>query len=338
MARFRIVHTGQPPGAPLMLERRALAEAGVDAEVISYGKRATPEQVLEAARDADVVLIGLEPFPAEVVRALPRTRALIRYGVGVDTIDQEAATEQGILVVNIADYCIEEVSNHALALLLASARKVARLDRAMRAGDWSTGTIRAILPPMGGLTGETLGVAGFGNIGRASARKAQAFGLKVIAFDPYVTAEVGSALGVEMVDFASLLERSDYVTIHAPLTRETHHLFDAAALARMKPTAYLINTARGPLVDEAALAAALAGGKLAGAGLDVFENEPLAADSPLLTMENVIMTPHAGAYSDRAMPELQRRVGEEAAKVLRGERPSSVVNAEVLGRANRLEG
>src|SRR5437870_5208950 len=162
MARFKIVHTGQPPGAPLTLERRALADAGADAEIFTYGKRATPEQVIAVTRDADVVLIGMEPFPAEVLRQLPRTRALIRYGVGVDTIDQDTATEQGILVVNIADYCIEEVSNQALALLLASLRKITRLDRAMRAGAWADGTIRGILPPMGSLDGETLGIAGFG--------------------------------------------------------------------------------------------------------------------------------------------------------------------------------
>lgn len=338
MARYTIVHTGQPPGAPLTLERRAIAEAGVDAEIVSYGKCATPEQVIAAARDADVVFVGLEPFPPEVVRALPRTRALIRYGVGVDTIDLEAATEQGILVVNIADYCIEEVSNQAMALLLTCARKVARLDRAMRAGAWSAGTIRSILPPMGGLAGEVLGVVGLGNIGRATARKARAFGLRLIAFDPYFDVAQAAGEGATLVSFEDLLTRSDYITIHTPLTRQTHHLFDAAAFARTKPTAYLINTARGAIVDEAALAGALAAGRLAGAGLDVFEQEPLPPDSPLLTMDNVVLTPHAGAFSDRAMPELQRRVGEEAAKVLKGERPASVANAEVLDRPNRLRG
>jgi D-3-phosphoglycerate dehydrogenase len=339
MARYRIVHTGQPPGAPFTEERRALAEAGVDAEIVSYGKCATPARVIEAARDADVVVIGSEPFPAEVVAALPKARALIRYGVGFDTIDVDAATAHGVLVCTIPapDFCADELSSHVMAFLLACARKLVPLDRAVRAGVWREGATRAMTLAAGGVAGETLGVVGLGNLGRATARKALALGFNVIAFDPYVEKEATAALGVEPVSLADLLRRSDYVSIHAPLNRETYHLIDAAALAQMKPTAYLINTARGPLVDEAALVEALRSGTIAGAGLDTFEaGEPLPEDSPLLDLDNVLLTPHSAAFSYRSMPTLQRRVGEEAVKVLRCVRPASVVNPAVLERPNRL--
>ena len=256
---------------------------------------------------------------------LPRVRVLVRYGVGVDGIDLAAATDHGVPVVNVPDYGTDEVANHAVALLLALARKINRLDRQTRSGGWDVFRIG----PVTRLAGQTVGIFGCGRIGSAVARKLSGFDVRLLGCDPYVAT---FPPGVQPVAFERLLAESDYVTIHCPLTDETRHAFDAESLARMRSSAVLINTARGGVVDTRALVEALQQGDLAGAGLDVLEHEPIDPASPLLRMEQVIVTPHAAWYSEEGRSDLKRRAAEEAVRVLHGERPRNCVNRQVLSR------
>jgi D-3-phosphoglycerate dehydrogenase len=229
------------------------------------------------------------------------------------------------VVTKVPDYCIDEVSDHTLALLLAAARKIPLSNTQVHAGRWE---MKAVVP-IHRLRGSLLGLVGFGRIPQLVAPKAQAFGLRVLAYDPYAAPDVLARAGVEHVDFSQLLKQSDYVSIHTPLLPETRGLFNAAAFRQMKPTAYLINTARGPIVDEAALAAALDAGQLAGAALDVMPQEP-PVSSPLLGRRNVIITPHTSFYSEESLLELQRKASEEVVAVLSGQAPRNPVNPEAL--------
>lgn len=312
--------------SPLELERKALA--GIDCEIISVAVSSEGE-IIEAVKNATVILNNHSPVTRAMVDQLENCRLIIRYGHGYDTVDVDACTEAGIIVTNIAGATSEEVSNHALALLLASARELKRFDLATTSGRWAEVYSRSALSR---IYGETAGIVGFGWIGRAMARKCRALGMNVLVSDPYVGDHLAVEYQVEFVTKDELLERSDYVSLHVPHLEGTHHFIDAAALELMKPTAYLVNTSRGPVVDENALIAALKAGKIAGAGIDVFEQEPLSVDSPLSNMENVICTPHVAGSSEIGWEIIRRRAGEEAARVLRGERPEVIVNPEVLGR------
>jgi D-3-phosphoglycerate dehydrogenase len=245
-------------------------------------------------------------------------------------VDIEAATAAGLVVTNVPDVFIEEVADHAMMLLLDVARMTPLMTRMAREGSWYQA--RPILSHSPRLFGQTLGLYAFGNVARCTARRAKAFGMRVIAFDPYVSELEITAAGVEPVGFGELLERSDFLSIHAPHNAETEHAIDADALARMKPTAAVINTARGPIIDELALIEALRAGMIAGAGLDVLEQEPPATDNPLLTMDNVVMTPHVASATTRMRPETRRRAAREVALVLRGRWPMSCVNPTVLPR------
>jgi D-3-phosphoglycerate dehydrogenase len=269
------------------------------------------------------------------MEALEGLKVVMRTGVGYDVIDVEAATELGVVVINVPDIWIREVANHSLALLLAWNRKIVTLDREVRAGVWGS---RVPGPVTGSLHGETVGIVGLGNIGSAFARRVAALETRVIACDPYVDAARFEALGVERVDLMTLAARADYVSVHALLNPETRGLIGEAFLRRMKPTACLINTSRGPIVDESALGRALKEGWLAGAALDVFEEEPLGADSPLRDIDNVILTPHAAYFSSPAVAQVPRRCGEEVARVLMKERPLNVVNPEVYAPGHRRRG
>src|SRR6516162_4406839 len=242
-------------------------------------------EVIERTHDADGLIVSASPITREVMSALKNLKVVVRTGVGYDVIDVPAATELGVIVVNIPDLWIREVANHALALLLAWNRGVVALDRQVHGGLWS-GKVPGNYT--GALHGETVGIVGLGNIGSAFARRVAAFETKVIACDPYVDDERFAALGIERVSLETLAERSDYVSVHTLLNAETRHLIGEAFFRRMKPTGILINTSRGPVVDEKALARALQEKRLAGAALDVWEEEPIAADNPLLKMDNVI--------------------------------------------------
>lgn len=283
-------------------------------------------ETIAATRDADALVVSATPVTRGVMGALEGLKVVVRTGVGYDAIDVPAATELGVIVVNIPDIWIREVANHALALLLAWNRKIITLDRQVRSGAWSA---RVLSDRMGSLHGETVGIVGLGNIGSAFARRVAAFETTVIACDPYVDDARFAALGVERVSLEALAERADYVSVHTLLNAETRHLIGEAFFRRMKPTALLINTSRGPVVDERALIRALQEKRLAGAAFDVWEQEPVAADNPLLKMDNVIATPHAAYFSSPAVAQVPRRCGEEAARVLTGQRPLNVVNPQV---------
>jgi D-3-phosphoglycerate dehydrogenase / 2-oxoglutarate reductase len=290
-------------------------------------------EFIEGVRDADAIMTtwGMR-IDAEIIGALQRCVVIGVGSVGVDMVDVDAATAAGIVVTNVPDVFIEEVADHAMMLLLDTARMTSAMARIAAEGRWWDG--RPLLSARPRLLGQTLGLYGFGNVARCTARRAKAFGLHLMAHDPYVSELEITGAGVEPVGFGELLERSDFVSIHTPHNVETEHAFDAAALARMKPSAILINTARGSIVDEQALIKALQEGTIAGAGLDVLEQEPPDPDNPLLTMPNVLVTPHVASATTRMRPETRRRVGREVALVLRGRWPLSCVNPSVLPRAS----
>jgi D-3-phosphoglycerate dehydrogenase len=302
------------------------ALAHVPARVTTLPFIEDAETVIARTRDADALVVVYSPITRAVMSALEGLKVVVRTGVGYDVIDVPAATDLGVVIVNIPDLWIREVANHALALLLAWNRKIVTSDRQVRSGIWSTGVPGG---RTGSLHGETVGIVGLGNIGSAFARRVAALETKVIAHDPYVDDARFEALGVERVSLEALAERSDYVSVHTLLNAETRHLIGEKFFRRMKPTAILINTSRGPVVDEAALIRALDDNRLAGAALDVWEQEPVATDNPLLKMDNVIATPHSAYFSSAAVAQVPRRCGEEAARVLTGQRPLNVVNAEV---------
>ena len=288
-------------------------------------KQETPEAYVEVAAEADAVMVCYAKVTADMIRKMKRCRIISRCGIGVDNVDLDAASQCGIVVTRQPDYCIDEVSDHAMALMLALARKVAFSNARVQGGEWKM----ASTVPMKRLRGSVMGLLGFGRIPQLVAPKAQAFGMRVVSFDPYISAEVMKKAGVEKVEFAELLKISDFISIHSPLTPETTHLFNATAFRQMKPTAYLVNTARGPIVDEAALAQALDSRQIGGAALDVLEKEP-PINSPLLHRENVILTPHTGFYSEEALVDLLVKAAEEVVLVLSGKAPRNPVNAAAL--------
>jgi D-3-phosphoglycerate dehydrogenase len=312
--RFALELDGLEPVAEIVEIRAdtpaefAAGVADVDAIITSWGLR-IDKQVIDALKQCVVIGVG---------------------SVGVDMVDVDAATAAGIVVTNVPDVFIEEVADYAMMLLLNVAKLTPTMTRMARDGEWYQA--RPILSRIPRLFGQTLGLFSFGNVARCTARRAQAFGLRVIAYDPYVSELEITALGVEPVGFGELLERSDYLSIHAPHNAETEHAMNAAAFARMKPTAIVINTARGSIIDEPDLIGALQNGVIAGAGLDVLEQEPPSNNNPLLTMENVVVTPHVASATTRMRPETRRRVGREVALVLRGKWPMSCVNPTVLPR------
>jgi D-3-phosphoglycerate dehydrogenase len=306
-------------------EHRVLDPLGVE---LRPGQCRSEDEVIALTQEADAVLNCYAKMTARVIAELKRCRVIARYGIGVDNVDIAAATRAKIVVTNVPDYCVDEVSDHGLALFLALARRVVAADSAVKGGAWDVVAHKGIRR----LRGQTLGLLGFGKIARALAVKAQALGMQVLAFDPFVDAETMARLKVRAADMDTLLTESDAVSVHVPLSPETRGIIGERALARMKPTAFLINTSRGGLVDEQALAAALTAGRLAGAALDVVEKEPPPPDHPLRKAPNVILTPHLAFYSREAVVELQTKVAEEAARALRGEPPRSPVNREVLAR------
>jgi D-3-phosphoglycerate dehydrogenase len=304
------------------LDPAKAALARIDPE-LRMAKSASSDDILEVARDADAILVTYAKLPGELLRQLTRCKAIGRFGLGVDNIDVKTATELGITVTYVPDYCMQEVSDHAMALLLGLARKVPLSNALVQAGHWEMSAV----VPIHRLGGRVLGLVGFGNIPRTLAPKAKAFGLRVVTHDPYVPQEVLTAAGVERVSFDRLLQISDFVSIHTPLVPATRGMFNAGIFRNMKKGAVLINTARGPLVDEAALVAALDSGQLGGAALDVATVEPLPKNSKLTGRDNVILTPHTGFYSVEALDELQTKCAADVARVLSGEKPIYPVKA-----------
>ena len=316
--RFRAVITDAD--YPDVAQERAVLRA-IGAELIREHLTAEND-LIRALAGADVVLNQFSQITARVIDSLDRCRGIVRYGVGYDTVDVAAATRRGIYVCNVPDYGTDEVSDHAITLLLAISRKLIPLAQGVQRGVWSVEPAR----PVGRLRGRTLGIVGLGRIGAMTAAKAQAFGIRVIAYDPLRPMHYFAERNVGRAALDDLLQTADYVSLHAPLSDATRHLIDARALGLMKPTAFLVNTARGGLVDGAALAEALRNGQIAGAAIDVTEVEPIPPDSPLLGLEHCIVTPHAAWYSDESAAALQRLAGEEAARLVLGEPPRCPVN------------
>jgi D-3-phosphoglycerate dehydrogenase len=302
------------------------ALASVPAQMATVPFVREEEDIIRHAQEADGLIVSSSHITPRVMSALKRLKVIVRTGVGYDVIDVPAATERGIIVVNVPDIWVREVANHAMGLLLAWNRKIIALNQEVKSGVWQS----RVPGPTGSLHGETVGIVGFGNIGKAFARRISAFETRVIAYDPYVDNAEFEALGVERVfSLAELASQADYVSVHTLLNAETRHLIGEAFLRQMKPTALLINTSRGPVVDEQALIRALQEGWIAGAALDVRESEPPPGDSPLAHMDNVILTPHAAYFSTPAVAKVPRRCGEEVARALTGQRPLHVVNPEV---------
>lgn len=291
---------------------------------LRMAKSSSPEDILAVAKDADAIIVCYAKLSGDLLRQLDKCKVIGRTGLGVDNIDLQAAAAKGITVTYVPDYCIAEVSDHTMAMLLALARKIPFANRLVQQGRWEMPAV----VPIRRLAGQVLGLLGFGNIPRAVAPKAKAFGLTVIAYDPYAKPEVFEAAGVESVSFDDLLARADFISVHAPLTPETRHLLGADAFAKVKPGVLVVNTARGPLIDETALVAALDSGRVGGAALDVVENEPLAKDSPLLGRDNVVITPHTAFYSVEALEELQSKAATDVARVLSGQPPIYPVAAK----------
>lgn len=290
------------------------------------GNIRSPDDVIAAAAEADGILNCYAPIPADVIRSLARCRVIARYGIGLDTIDIAEATARGIVVTNVPDYCIDEVSDHALALIMSLVRRVVVLDRSIREGAWDLAPAR----PVHRLRGQTLGLVGFGRIARRLAEKTATIGFRVIAYDPFVPADAIRDAGAEVGELHDVLAESDVVSIHTPLTEDTRHLIGPDELRRMKPGAFLVNTSRGPLVDLDALRTVLEEDHLGGVALDVLETEPPDPADPLLRHPAVVLTPHAAFYSEEATAEQQRKAAEQIVAALAGRTPAYAVNPEVI--------
>ena len=319
MADFKVVVTDIRFPA-FKEEEDVLAEIGAELVLTDC---TTPEEVREACADADGVLANMAPVTAEVIEGMEKCKVIARYGVGVDNVDVAAATRKGIYVTNEPGYCAEEVSDHAMALLLSAARGILIRDRGVRSGKWNIEEAK----PSFRIKGKTVGVVGFGAIAKGFCSKIAGFAPeRICVFDPFVSAGDIESLGAVKVELDDLLAESDYISLHAPLNDKTRHMIDSAAFAKMKKKPLLVNTSRGGLIDQAAMIDALNQGQIRGAGLDVYETEPLEAESPLRKMDNVVLTDHCSFYGEEAVSDLKRRVAENAASVLTNGKPITSVN------------
>jgi D-3-phosphoglycerate dehydrogenase len=300
-------------------EERLAVEAGA---TFSVAQCKTADDVIAACADADALLVQWAPITAQVVAALTNCKIIVRYGIGVDNVDLKATAAKGIPVCNIPDYCLDEVADHSLSLTLALARQLPQTDERLRAGTWK------IMPPrpFPALRDITFATAGFGRIARTVLERAKPFGFKLAAYDPYVDAPVFDKLGIRRLSREELFREAGILSLHLPLTAETKHFVGAAQLAELGGNGIVVNTARGGLIDTVALAEALNNGTIFGAGIDVFETEPLAADHPLRSAPNAILTSHTAWYSGGSIPVLQRKAGEEVVRGLRGEPLRNLVN------------
>lgn len=315
-------------GGSVLILRYIKEHAGIDVELVEVADTNNNE-VIEAAKDADIILSGNAPITRGIIEASPKCLAIVSQFVGFDNIDLNAATENNIIVVNnpSSDWCIEEVSNHAITLLLACAKKLVTLDNLVKQGRWDKA--KKVQRPMGSIYGQTLGIIGCGGIARMTARKAQCFGLRVLGYDPYIEKSLATENGITLVNLPELIKESDYISAHPNLNPTSYHMIDEKTFQQMKPTAYFINTSRGDVVDEAAMIKALQEKRIAGAGLDVYEKEPVDKDNPLLKMDNVITLPHDGSYSDNAFTQAPINTAKEIGRILSGCWPKNVVNKSV---------
>jgi D-3-phosphoglycerate dehydrogenase len=325
MSENLVVFTEREMGPTCGLDEELIRKSG---GTVRYGRAVDEEDRVRIAEGADVIVVGGACLTRGFFTALPHLKGVVRLGIGVDNIDLDAATELGIVVGNAPDFCSDEVAEHTLGLILAVTRKIALADRKTRRGEWVPG-MEGIMRPMRRLSGQTLGLIGLGKIGRCTAAKARGLGLKVIAFDPHVSAEAAHAAGVPLMSLEELLPQADILSLHVPDTAETRGIINAQTLALLKPGAILINAARGAVVDEGALAAALASGRLAGAGLDVLQQEPIRLPHPLTEFENVVFTCHYASLSEESYAIMRGEVSAQAVQILHGEFPQNLVNVRV---------
>ena len=302
-------------------EKKVFAQIKAD---LVWAKLEKEEEIIRECRDADGLLNQYALMTRRVLENLPRVKAIARYGVGVDSIDLRAATDLGIIVANVPDYCIDEVAIQAVTMLMALIRKTVFFNQKVKSGQWDFQQGM----PIYRIRGKTLGLVGCGKIGLQVAKIVSSLGVRVVAFDPYIQ----KLEGIEQVDLDFLLKESNFISIHCPLNESTRHLIGEDAFRKIRKNPLIINTSRGPVIDEKALIEALKEGRVSGAGLDVLEKEPPDLQNPLLKMENVLLSPHMGFYSDESIKELNRRTAESVADVLLGKWPKSVVNPEVRGR------
>ena len=332
---FKVVATpfGRRVETDYTYEHEALRPLGI---TILTANADSDADYVAFAKDADAIIAGGRTLTADIIGQLERCKVIANGGVGVDRVDVDAATAKGIVVTNVPDVFLDEVANHAMMLLLCCTKKTVVLDRLVRENRW--GEARRYMTPMPKVTNDVLGLVAFGNIPRKVARRAQGFDMNVIAWDPFVSDDVFQQYGVERVtDLNDLFRRSDFVSAHLPLNKDTRGLLNYSLFSVMKPSAYFINTGRGPTHVEADLIRALNEKKIAGAGLDVMEIEPTRPDNPLHQMDNVVLTPHSASVSDISDVERRRRVGQEIAAVLQGRMPHAVVNREVLTKVKLAE-
>lgn len=319
--RYRVVITDCDHGS-IEEEKEEFRQLG--AELI-LAQVQGEKDLIRVCKDADGLINQYALLTRRVFENLPKCKVVARYGVGVDSIDLRAATDLGIIIANVPDYCIDEVASHAVAMMLTLTRKTAFFDRKVKSSQWDfrQGT------PIHRIQGKTLGLIGCGKIGFEVAKRISTFGVKVMAFDPYIQ-RTGEK--IELTDLETVLRKSDFISIHCPLNDSTQHLIGEQEFKKMERKPLLINTSRGPIVNEKALIQALEEGRISGAGLDVLETEPPDSKNPMLKMENVIFSPHVGFYSEESISELKRRTARNVSDVLRGRWPGSVVNQEVMGK------
>jgi D-3-phosphoglycerate dehydrogenase len=324
-SKFKVVITECDHGS-IEEEKAEFGRIGAD---LIFAQIKGEEELIQVCKDADGLLIQYAPLTREVLQQLPKCKVIARYGVGVDSIDLRAAIDLGIVVANVPDYCVDEVADQALSMILALIRKTVFFDQKVKSNEWDFRQGR----PIHRIKGETLGLIGSGRIGLEVARRISAFGVRLIAFDPYLKK---TPEGVQLVDLDTVLRESDFISIHCPLNESTRHLIGEKEFQGMKKKPLIINTSRGPLIDEKALIQALSKGQISGAGLDVLEKEPPDPQNPLLKMENVIIAPHISFYSEESISELKRRTAENVSSVLLGNWPRSVVNQQVKGKTRAV--
>jgi D-3-phosphoglycerate dehydrogenase len=318
---YRVVITDCDHGS-IEEEKEEFGPIGAE---LSLAQVREEEDLIRACKESDGIINQYSLLTRRVLQNLPKCKVISRYGVGVDSVDLKAATDLGIIVANVPDYCIDEVANQTISLILALIRKTAFFDRKVKSGQWDFRHGR----PIHRAKGKTLGLIGCGKIGVEVAKRISSFGVRVIAFDPYLEK---APEGIELKDLDSVLMESDFISVHCPLNDSTRHLIGEREFGKMEKGPIIINTSRGPIIDENALIQALEENLISGAGLDVLEKEPPDSNNPLLKMENVILSPHIGFYSEESISELKRRTAKNVSDVLSGIRPYSLVNREVLGK------
>jgi len=324
MDRFKVVISDYNYES-IEIERRIIGQTG--AELLDFQCR-TEDEVIQVAADCDVLIVQFAPITRRVIEKLEKCRLIVRFAIGVDNIDLSAATDYGVCVANVPDYSIDEVSTHAVCMILAAARRLPESIRSVRSLTWNYAAVK----PLHRTKGTRLGLVGLGRIPTEVARKMAGFGMEIVSYDPFVSQQHADSLGVQLVTFDELVLSSDFISIHCPLTEETRGLFNLSLFRKMKRGAFIINTARGPIIRELDLIQALEERLISGAALDVLEKEPMDFNNPLLKMDNVFITPHMAWYSEESIQTLKTRVAEEAVRVLQGEQPLNLVNKTVVPR------